>query len=128
MVVKFRKKIWKLFEKRSNLENEFHKCHEIILEYIESQSRCSKIDTYYGKCRNYMEQAVEINTELIDMSAKIANPDKLIPAQDMWLHKLTQSNDKVLQEAITYKTSFEAVTEPDKIDSSSKVSHLSEKK
>ena len=45
----------------------------------------------------------------------------------MWLYKLTQGNDKVLQEAITYKTSFEAVTEPDKIDSSSKVSHHSEK-
>ena len=45
----------------------------------------------------------------------------------MWLHKFTQSNDKVLPEAITYKTSFEAVTEPDKIDSSSKVSHHSEK-
>ena len=45
----------------------------------------------------------------------------------MWLHKLTQSNDKVLQEAITYKTCFEAVTETDKIDSSSKVSLHSEK-
>ena len=127
MEVKFQKKIKKLFEKRSNLENELYKCHEIILEYIESQSRCSKIDTYIEKCRNYIEQAVEINTELIDMAAKSANPDELIPAQDMWLHKLTQSNDKVLQEAITYKTSFEAVTEPDKIDSSSKVSHHSEK-
>ena len=116
-----------MFEKRSNLENEFYKCHEIILEYIESQSRCSKIDTYIEKCRNYMEQAVEINTELIDMAAKSANPDELIPAQDMWLHKLTQSNDKVLQEAITYKTSFEAVTEPDNIDSSSNFSHHSEK-
>ena len=61
------------------------------------------------------------------MAAKNANPDELIPAQDMWLHKLTQSNNKVLQEAITYKTSFEAVKEPDKIDSSSKVSHHSEK-
>ena len=127
MEVKFQKKIKKLFEKRSTLENELYKCHEIILEYIESQSRCSKIDTYIEKCRNYIEQAVEINTELIDMAAKSANPDELIPAQDMWLHKLTQSNDKVLQEAITYKTSFETVTEPDKIDSSSKVSHHSEK-
>ena len=36
----FQKKIKKLFEKRSNLENELCKCHEIILEYIESQSRC----------------------------------------------------------------------------------------
>ena len=70
---------------------------------------------------------VEINNELIDMAAKRANPDELIPVQDMWLHKLTQSNDKVLQEAITYQTSFEAVTEPDEIDSSSKVSHHSEK-
>ena len=127
MEVKFQKKIKKLFEKRSNLENELYKCHEIILENIESQSRCSKIDTYIEKCRNYIEQAVEIKTELIDMAAKSTNPDELIPAQDMWLHKLTQSNDKVLQEAITYKTSFEAVTEPDKIDSSSKVSRRSEK-
>ena len=127
MEVKFQKKIKKLFEKRSNLENELYKGDEIILEYIENQSRCSKIDTYIEKCRNYIEQAVEINNELIDMVAKSANPDELIPAQDMWPHKLTQSNDKVLQEAITYKTNFEAVTEPDKTDSSSKVSHHSEK-
>ena len=116
-----------MFEKRSTLENELYKCHEIILEYIESQSRCSKIDTHNEKCRNYIEQAVEINTELIEMAAKSANPDELIPAQVMWLHKLTQSNDKDLQEAITYKTSIEAVTEPDKIISSSKVSHHSKK-
>ena len=45
----------------------------------------------------------------------------------MWLHKLTQSNDKVSQEAITYKTSFEPITEPDNIDSSSKSSHHSGK-
>ena len=60
MEVKFQKKIKKLFEKRSNLENELYKCHEIILEYIESQSRCSKIDTYIEKCRNYIEQAVGV--------------------------------------------------------------------
>ena len=127
MEVKFREKIKKLFHKRSNLENELYKRHEKFFEYIESQSRCSKIDPYIEKCRNYIEQAVEINTELIDMAAKSANPDELIPAQNMWLHKLTQSNDKLLQEAITYKTSFEAVTEPDNIDSSSKISHPSEK-
>ena len=99
------------------------------MEYIESQSRCSKIDIYFAKCRNYIEQAVEVNNEFIDidMAAKSANPDGLILAQDMWLHKLTQSNDKVLQEAITYKTSFEAVTEPDNIDSSLKNSHHSGK-
>ena len=97
------------------------------MEYIESQSRCSKIDTYIEKCRNYKEQAVEVNNELIDMAAKSANPDELMPAQNMWFHKLTQSNDKVLQAAITSKKSFEAVTEPDNIDSSSKISHLSEK-
>ena len=108
MEVKFQKKIKKLFEKRSNLENELNKCHEIILEYIENQSPCSKIDTYFEKCRNYIEQAVEINSELIDMAAKSANSDKLIPAQDMWI-------------------SFEAVTEPDKLDSSSNVSRHSEK-
>ena len=127
MEVKFQKKIKKSFEKRSNLENELYKCHEINLEYIESQSRCSKIDTYIEKSRNYKEQGVEVNNELIDMAAKSANPDDFIPARDMWLPKLTQSNDKNLQEAITYKTSFEAVTEPYNIDSSSKISHHSEK-
>ena len=83
MEIKFQKKVKKLFEKRSNLENELYKCHEIILEYIESQSRCSKSDTYFEKCKNYIEQAVEVNNELIDMAAKSANPDELIPAQDM---------------------------------------------
>ena len=104
--VKFQKKIKKLFEKRSNLENELYKRHEIILEYIENQSRCLEIDTYIEKSRNYIEQAVEINNELIDMAARSASPDELIPAQDMWLHKLTKSNDKVLQGAITYKNKF----------------------
>ena len=127
MEVKFQKTIKKLFEKRSNLENKICKCQEIILEYIESQSRCSKIDTSVEKCRNYIEQAVEVKNELIDMAAKSAKPDEMIPAQDMWLHKLTQSDDKVLQEAITFKTSFEAVTEPDNIDSSSKITHHSGK-
>ena len=103
---KFQKKIKKFFEKSSNLENGLYKCHEIILEYIENQSRCSKIDTCIEKCRNYVEQAVETNNELTDMAAKSANPDKLLPALDMWLHKLTQSNDKVLQEAVTYKNKF----------------------
>ena len=78
MEVKFQKKIKKLFEKRSN---EFCKRYEIILEYLESQSCCSKIDTYIEKCRNYIEQAVEVNNELIDMAAKSANPDE--SAQDM---------------------------------------------
>ena len=127
MEVIFQKKIKKLFEKRSNLENELYKCHEIILEYIESQTRSSKNDTYIEKCRNYIEQAIELNNVLIDIAAKSANPDELIPAQDMWLHKLTKSNDKVLQEAIIYKTSFEAVTEPDNIYGSSKISHHSGK-
>ena len=127
MEVKLQKKIQKLFEKRSDLENKPYKCHETILKYIESHSHCSKIDTYIEKCRNYLEQAVKVSNELIDMAAKSAKSDELIPAEDMWLHKLTQSNDKVLQEAITYKTSFEAVTEQGKIDGSPKFSHHSEK-
>ena len=106
MEVKFQKKIRNLFVKRSNLENELYKCHEIILEYIEIQSRCSTIDTYIENCRNYIEQAVEVNNELIDMAAKRANPDELMPAQDMWLHELTQSNDKVLQELSHIKQSL----------------------
>ena len=70
-----------MFEKRSYLENELYICHEIILEYIESQSRCPKNDIYIEKCRNYVEQAVEVNNELIDMAAKSANPDGLILVQ-----------------------------------------------
>ena len=34
------------------------------------------------------------------MAAKSANPVDLIPAKDIWLHNLTQSNDKILQEAV----------------------------
>ena len=52
MEVRFQKKIKKLFEKRSNLENELYKCHENILKYKESQCRCSKIDTYIEQSRN----------------------------------------------------------------------------
>ena len=74
MKFKFQKKIKKLFEKRSNLENELYKSHETILEYIESQSRCSKIDTYIEKCRNYIEQAVEVKNELIDNEQKVPTP------------------------------------------------------
>ena len=68
---------------------------------------------------------------MIYIAAKSVKPDELIPAHIgayMWLHKLTQSNDKILQEAIIYKTNFEAVTEQDNIDSSSKISHHSKKK
>ena len=77
MEVKFQKKIKKLFEKRCNIENELYKCHEIILEYIESQSRCSKVDTYIEKCRNNIEQAIEINNELFYMAAKMPTPTNL---------------------------------------------------
>ena len=120
MEVKLQKKIRTLFEKCSNLENELSKCHKLLLECIESQSRCSKIDTYIEKCENYLELAVEVSDELIYLTANSANADKLIPVQDIWLHKMTQSNNKILQQAITYKTSFEAVTEPENMDSSSK--------
>ena len=116
-----------LFEKCSNLKNELSKCHELLLECIESQSRCSKIDTYIEKCDNYLELAVEVSDELIYLTANSANADELIPVQDIWLHKMTQSNNKILQQAITYKTSFEAVTEPENMDSSSKTLILPKK-
>ena len=61
------------------------------------------------------------------MAAYSANPDELITTQDILLHKLTQSNDGVLQEAITNKTSHETIREQDNIDSSSKSSHYSKK-
>ena len=68
MAGKFLKRIMNLFEKRRNLENELHKCHETILEYKESQSCSSKNDAYLDKGRNYVEQAVII--ELIYLAAK----------------------------------------------------------
>ena len=73
MEVKFWKQIKKLFERKSNLENEIFKCHKNILEYMESQSRCSQNDTYFEKNRNYIEQAGDVNNELIDLASKMLN-------------------------------------------------------
>ena len=70
MAGKFHKIIMNLSEKRGNLENELHKCHETILEYKESQSCCSKNDAYLDKGRNYVEQAVDVIIELIYLAAK----------------------------------------------------------
>ena len=70
MAGKFHKRIMNLFEKRRNLVNELHKRHETILEYKESQSRCSKNYAYLDKGRNYAEQAVDVIIELIYLAAK----------------------------------------------------------
>ena len=73
-------------------------CHEIILEYVESQSQSSKTDNNFAKCQSFIEEAVEINQEQITVAVKSEEPDKLKPAQDIWIHRLTHTHDKALQE------------------------------
>ena len=85
-------------EKHGKHVKKFYKCHEIILEYVESQSRSSKTDNNFAKCQSFIERAVEINQEQITVAGKSEDPDKLIPAQDIWIHKLTHTHDKTLQE------------------------------
>ena len=92
----FQKKTVKLFEKLSKLKNELYKCDDVILEYVESQSRSSKIDTYIAKCQSFIEEAVEIIRELITVAGKSENSYKLIPGHNMWLHELIQTDEKIL--------------------------------
>ena len=112
----FQKRVQRLFAKRTKLENELYKCHEIIIENIESQSRSSKIDTQIQNCKSLIETAVEINEELIKLASKSVDPDKLIPAQDMWLHTVTSRNDTVLQKAASYKAGLNIEPEETELD------------
>ena len=112
----FQKRVQRLFAKRTKLENELYKCHEIIIEHIESQSRSSKIDTQIQNCKSLIETAVEINEELIKLVSKSVDPDKLIPAQDMWLHTVTSRNDTVLQKAASYKVGLNVEPEETELD------------
>ena len=112
----FQKRVQRLFAKRTKLENELYKCHEIIIEHIESQSRSSKIDTQIQNCKSLIETAVEINEELIKLVSKSVDPDKLIPAQDMWLHTVTSRNDTVLQKAASYKAGLNVEPEETELD------------
>ena len=46
----------KLFETRLNLESELLKGHSILLEYIENNSRTTKIDNAVYKCKIALEK------------------------------------------------------------------------
>ena len=52
MEKKIRKKTHKLFETRVNLENGLLKSHSLLLEYIENNSRTTKIDNAVYKVKS----------------------------------------------------------------------------
>ena len=109
---KIRSKIRKLFETRLNLENELLKGHSLLLEYIENNSRTTKIDNAVYKCKIALEKAVDVNEQLIRLAGKTENPEKIIAQQDLWLKKVTEMNDKVMHEAHKYKMSLEPSSIP----------------
>ena len=109
---KFQSKIRKLFETRLNLENELLKGHSLLLEYIENNSRTTKIDNAVYKCKIALEKAVDVNEQLIRLAGKTENPQKIIAQQDLWLKKVTEMNDKVMHEAQSYKMSLEPSSFP----------------
>ena len=109
---KFQSKIRKLFETRLNLENELLKGHSLLLEYIENNSRTTKIDNAVYKCKIALEKAVDVNEQLIRLAGKTENPEKVIAQQDLWLKKVTEMNDKVMHEAQSYKMSLEPSSFP----------------
>ena len=109
---KFQSKIRKLFETRPNLENELLKGHSLLLEYIENNSRTTKIDNAVHKCKIAFEKAVDVNEQLIMLEGKTENPEKIIAHQGLWLKKVTEMNNKVMHEAQSYKMSLEPSSFP----------------
>ena len=109
---KFQNKIRKLFETRINLENELLKGHSLLLEYIENNSRTTKIDNAVYKSKIALEKAVDVNEQLIRLAGKTENPEKTIAQQDLWLMKVTEMKDKVMHEAQSYKMSLETSSFP----------------
>ena len=108
----FQSKIRKLFETRLNLENELLKGHSLLLEYIENNSRTTKVDIAIYKCKIALKKAVDVNEQLIRLAGKTENPEKIIAQQDLWLKKVTEKNDKVMHEAQSYKMSLEPSSFP----------------
>ena len=109
---KIQSKIHKLFETRLNLENELLKGHSLLLEYIENNSRTTKIDNAVYKCKIALEKAVDVNEQLIRLAGKTENPEKIIAQQDLWLKKVTEMNDKLMHGAQSYKMSLEPSSFP----------------
>ena len=104
---KFQSKIRKLFETRLNLENELLRGHKFLLEYIENNSRTTKIGNAVYKCKIALEKSVDVNEQLITLTGKTENPEKMITQQDLRLKKKTEMNNKVMHEAHNYKMSLE---------------------
>ena len=102
----FQIKIRKLFETLLNLENELPKGHSLLPEYIENNSRTAKIDKAVYKCKIALEKAIDVNEQLFRLAEKTENPEKTIAQQDLWLKKVSEMNDKVMQEAQSYKMSL----------------------
>ena len=75
---KFQSKIRKLFETRLNLENELLKGHSLLLEYIENNSRTTKIDNAVYKCKIALEKNVDVNEQLISLAGKRKTLKKLL--------------------------------------------------
>ena len=109
---KLQSKIRKLFETRLSLEKKLLKCHSLLLDYIENNSRTAKIDNDVHKKKIAWEKAVDVNEQLIKLEGKTENPEKIIAQQDLWLMKVTEMNKKVMHEAQSYKMSLEPSSFP----------------
>ena len=84
---KIQSKIRKLFETHLNLENELLKGHSLLLEYIENNSRTTKIDNAVYKCKIALEKAVDVNEQLIWLAGKTENPEKKLLSKTFGLRK-----------------------------------------
>ena len=85
MEEKFESKMRKLFETRLNLENELLKGHSLLLEYIENNSRTTKIDSAVYKCKIALEKVVDVNDQLIREKRKTLK--KLLLSKTFGLRK-----------------------------------------
>ena len=104
---KFQSRIRKLVETRLKLKNELLKGHSFLLEYIENNSRTTKIDNAVYKFEIALEKAVDVNEQIIRLAVKTENPEKVNAHQDLWLKKVTEMNNKVMHDAQSYKMSLE---------------------
>ena len=82
---KFQSKIRKLFETR--LENQLPKGHSLLLEYIENDSRTTKVDNVVYKCTIALEKAVDVNEQLIGLMEKRRTLKKLLLSKTVGIRK-----------------------------------------
>ena len=109
---KIQNEICKLFETLLNLENELLKGNSLLLEYIENNSRTAKIDNAVYKCETTLGKVVDVNEQLIKLDEKTEIGEKVMAQQDLWLVKIKKMNDKVMNEAQSYKKSLEPSSLP----------------